>query len=174
MPTETRRRRRRSWNDASAPVNRPDALIGALILGIAALLFWQTGKIPTPPFIPIGPAFYPRVILVVLAVLAVALMAETLLARREPPRGPAVPAARRRWLVALCFALFGLYTAALPWLGYRLSTGLFVAATQWSLGPRTLGSLPGCALVGATTALVSYAVFQLYLHVLLPRGALVP
>ncbi len=158
-------------------MNRADALAGGLLLGLVGLLFWQTGRIPQPPFVPIGPAFYPRVILGLLAVLAAALLVEALAASpaRRPP-APAAPGrpARRGGLVAICFALFGLYTAALPWLGYRLATALFVAATQWTLGPRTLRSLPAALLVGVGTALASYVVFQLYLHVLLPRGAWVP
>ncbi|MGH7320567.1 MAG: tripartite tricarboxylate transporter TctB family protein [Candidatus Rokuibacteriota bacterium] len=152
-----------------------DVLAGGLILGLSAVLLWQSGRIPSPPLIPIGPAFYPRIILILLAFLAITLVAETLVGRSAPVARPAPePEGRRRRLVALCFLLFALYTAALPWLGYRLSTTLFVATMQWSLGPRTVRSLPLCLLVGAATALVTYAVFQLYLHLLLPRGRLVP
>ncbi len=153
-----------------------DVIAGGLILGLSGILLWQSGRIPSPPLIPIGPAFYPRIILVLLACLGIALVAETLAGRPTPVPRPAArePKSRRRWLVALCFLLFALYTAGLPWLGYRLSTTLFVATMQWSLGPRTLRSLPLCLLVGAVTALVTYAVFQLYLHLLLPRGRLVP
>jgi len=159
-------------------VNRADAAVGGLILGLAGLLLWQTGRIPQPRFIPIGPAFYPRVVLGILALLAAGLVIQALL-DAGPARARATPAAATRprgrgRLVALCFALFGLYTAALPWLGYRLSTGLFVAAMQWSLGPRTLRSVAGALGVGTATALVTYVVFQLYLQVLLPRGVLVP
>jgi hypothetical protein len=156
-------------------VRRADALIGGLVVGLSAVLFWQTGRIASPPFIPIGPGFYPRIVLLVLGLLGLALVVEALLATppvRVAPLTPTAPS--RRWLVALCFALFGAYTAALPWLGYRLSTALFVAATQWSLGPRSFRAVPGSLAVGVATALSTYAVFQLYLHVLLPRGTLVP
>ena len=154
-------------------MSRGDALVGGLIVGLSGLLFWQTAGIPAPPFIPIGPAFYPRIILAVLGLLGAGLFVQGLVASPTPTARPAT-AAGRGWLVALCFALFALYTVALPWLGYRLGTGLFVAAMQWSLGPRTLRTVAGALGVGAATALVTYVVFQLYLQVLLPRGAWVP
>ncbi len=158
-------------------MSRRDALVGALVVGLTGLLLWQTGRIASPPFIPIGPAFYPRIILVVLGLLGVGLLVQGLVA--TPPPAPVPPRSapgggQRGWLVALCFALFAVYTAALPWLGYRLSTGLFVAATQWALGSRTLRSAPACLAVGAGTAVATYVVFELYLHVLLPRGVLIP
>jgi Tripartite tricarboxylate transporter TctB family len=159
-------------------VNRADAAVGGLILGLVGLLLWQTGRIPQPPFIPISPAFYPCVVLGVLALLAAGLVIQALLGGPPAPaRATPAPTPRPRGrgsLVTLCFALFGLYTATLPWLGYRLSTGLFVAAMQWSLGSRTLRSVAGALGAGAATALVTYVVFQLYLQVLLPRGVLVP
>ncbi|HEV8673953.1 MAG TPA: tripartite tricarboxylate transporter TctB family protein [Methylomirabilota bacterium] len=155
-------------------MRRADALIGLGVVTLSGVLLWQTGRIPTPPFIPISPAFYPRIILAVLALLAAALVGEAWLAGPPGPAPAPPPRAARRWLVALCFLLFGLYTAALPWLGYRLSTALFVAATQWSLGARTLRTVPGCLAVGLGTALATYVVFERYLHVLLPRGSIVP
>jgi len=66
---------------------RRDAGIGLGLLAFCGLLYWQAGRTPTPPFVPIGPAFYPRVILILLAGLSLWLIAEDLLKRRAPARG---------------------------------------------------------------------------------------
>jgi putative tricarboxylic transport membrane protein len=151
-----------------------DLAAGVVVLAVAGVLWWQSARIPAPPLIPIGPSFYPRVVLGAFAILGTVLLIQALGPGAAAPRPAAGRPSARRGLVALCFALFALYTLALPWLGYRLSTGLFVAATQWSLGTRSLRSAGPCVLVGAAAALGTYAVFQFYLRLLLPRGLLVP
>jgi hypothetical protein len=69
------------------------------------------------------------------------------------------------------FLVFGVYVGALPYLGYRVATFLFVGALQATLeppkGPRAWTWVLVTAL--ATTA-VTYVIFQHYLLVLLPRG----
>ena len=44
-----------------------DAGIGVGLLVFCGLLYWQAGLVSAPPFVPIGPAFFPRVILILLA-----------------------------------------------------------------------------------------------------------
>jgi hypothetical protein len=118
--------------------------------------------------VPIGPAFYPRILFTVTAVLAGLLVVSDLLSRRRR----AAPPARYR-LVVITFAVFAAYVAALPWLGYRASTLLFVGGLQAALEPPA--SARRWALVAAVavaTTAVTYYVFEAYLSVLLPRGRL--
>lgn len=151
-----------------------DTWIGAGLLLLCGALYSQTGNIPTPPFVPIGPAFYPRVILVLLAALAVWLILEDVVgATGRPGRAarPAVSAPNYR-LVAVCFVLFGGYVIGLSLLGYLLATFLFVLGLGWILGPRQARELPKLGAVAIGTALATYLVFEKYLHVFLPRGLL--
>jgi len=118
--------------------------------------------------VPIGPGFYPRIVLGVTAVLAAALVIADSLAskRRAPPRG-----ASDYGLVASMFALFGLYAGALSFLGFRLSTLLYVAAANALLAPpRSARGWARVALVALLTTVVVYLAFERYLLVLLPRG----
>ena len=151
-----------------------DAVVGGLLALLSLFLLWETREIPHHPLIPIGPAFYPRVILSIFFLLSLLLLISGLRA----PRG-AHAWDWRAWLLRYriilgSFLLFGLYTLALPVLGYLLSTALFTAAMQWLLGRRRLPRLPGVLAVAAGTSVGTYLVFQLYLHVLLPRGVLFP
>lgn len=149
-----------------------DAAVGGLLALLSVFLLWETREIPHPPFIPLGPAFYPRVLLSVFLLLSLALLVSGLRAGRQARRWEWRAWFARYRVILGSFLLFGLYTLAMPTLGYPLSTGLFTAAMQWLLGRRGLRRLPGVLAVALATAVGTYVVFQLYLHVLLPRGTL--
>ncbi len=153
---------------------RRDTAIGAGLLAFCAFLYWQAGLVSAPPFVPIGPAFYPRVILVLLAGLAVWLIAEDLLRRPAPARktgkaaGP-VPEYRK---VLLGFTIFLGYVAGLSLIGYLAATFLFVLVLSWSIGPRNVRELPKLVVIAIGTTLATYLIFEKYLYVFLPQGVL--
>ena len=151
-----------------------DATIGIGLLVFSGFLYWQAGLAPTPPFVPIGPAFYPRVILILLAGLAVWLIAEDILRRRVPSPGVKKPAGTTPdyGRVVLAFFVFLGYVVALSLLGYVTSTFLFVIGLSWSIGPRNIREMPKLIAVAVGTALVTYLVFEKYLYVFLPQGLL--
>ena len=117
--------------------------------------------------VPIGPGFYPRIVLGITAVLSAWLVVADWLATKSPaPRKPL-----NYGLVAVMFAVFGLYAGALAYLGFRIATLLYVAATNALLEPpRGARGWARVALVAAITTAVVYVVFERYLLVLLPRG----
>ncbi len=151
---------------------RRDTAIGIGLLVFCGILYWQAGLVTVPPFIPIGPSFYPRVVLVLLAGLAVWLIVEDTLKGRASAKGakkPAGPAPDYRRVI-IGFLVFLGYVAALDLLGYLTSTFLFVLGMSWAVGPRELREMPKLLAVAAGTALVTYLVFEKYLYVFLPRG----
>lgn len=151
-----------------------DAAVGAFLAGLSVVLLWQTREIPHPPFVPLGPAFYPRVVLWALLGLSVLLLASGLRAGRPAVRADLGAWVARHRLVLAAFVLFALYAFAMPRLGYLLATALFTVAMQWLLGRRGARRLPGVAGVAVGTAVVTWIVFERYLYVLLPRGWLLP
>ena len=150
-----------------------DGLAGLVVLATSLVLFWLTLGLERNPLVPIGPGFYPRIVLGVTAVLGFALVLADVLARRvaRPAAAAAAGPARNYRLVVLAFGVFGGYVLLLPGLGFRIATFLFVAAANLLLEPPKRPShwLRALAL-GAATALVAYYVFEQYLAVLLPRG----
>ena len=149
-----------------------DTGIGIGLLALCGLLYWQAGLVSVPPFVPIGPSFYPRVVLILLAGLAVWLIAEDLLKRRTPAqqakKAAGSPLNYRR--VLLGFILFFGYVASLTLIGYLTATFLFVLGLSWSIGPRDVREIPKLIAIG--TALATYLIFEKYLYVFLPRGML--
>jgi putative tricarboxylic transport membrane protein len=145
-----------------------DGWAGLAVLIASLVLFWLTLGLHDSPLVPIGPGFYPRIILGVTAVLAALLV----LSDRLWPRAPS--AARRidYGVVAAMYLMFGVYAGALPFLGFRIATFLYVVAANALLDPpRAPRAWLRAALVGLLTAAATYYVFEHYLLVLLPRGA---
>jgi hypothetical protein len=148
-----------------------DGLTGLVVLAASLVLYALTLDLKDNPLVPLGPGFYPRVVLGLTAVLAAALLAFDLLARRRGRPGAGDAAARNYRLVIAVFAVFGLYVALLPYLGFRIATLAFVAGLQSTLEPPR--GWKGWLVVGVTavaTTVVAYLVFERYLLVLLPRG----
>jgi hypothetical protein len=148
-----------------------DGVAGLACLVGSLVLLWGSRGLPQPALVPIGPAFYPRILFGVTAALSALLVVMDLWGRGRARRPPTGPVSYR--LVVLTFLIFGAYVFLLPLLGYRVGTFLFVAVLQATLEPPR--SARGVALVAAValgTMLVTYYVFEAYLHVLLPRGRL--
>ncbi|MBI2524759.1 MAG: tripartite tricarboxylate transporter TctB family protein [Candidatus Rokubacteria bacterium] len=158
-----------------------DGWAGLVCLGGSLGLLALTRGLPQPALVPIGPGFYPRLVLGSTALLSAMLVIADLLARRREGRtrrgrapGPG-PAARSLvpagWaLVLTTFGLFAAYVLLLPGLGYRLGTFLFVGALQTALEPPGRRRWLLIVVVAAATAWVTHLVFESYLSVLLPRG----
>jgi putative tricarboxylic transport membrane protein len=140
---------------------------GLAVLAASLFLFALTLGLKDNPRVPIGPGFYPRIVLGVTAVLALALVLVDL----WTPRRSSEAQKLNYLLVVEMFAIFGLYCGALPYLGFRISTFLYVAATNALLDVPTGGKGAARVLaVALITTVVVYYAFERYLTVLLPRG----
>jgi putative tricarboxylic transport membrane protein len=140
---------------------------GLAALAASLVLFALTLDLKANPLVPIGPGFYPRIVLGLSAALAAALVVFDLLKERQASGSPDANYA----LVLAVFAIFGVYAGALPFLGFRISTLVFVAVLQATLEPPRRAR--GWIIIGATallTTAISYVLFERYLQVLLPRG----
>ena len=143
---------------------------GLACLAVSLLLLWTSRDVPQPALVPIGPAFYPRIILVVTAALSAALLIGDVWRRPSKP-APATPVSYR--LVLLTFLIFSVYVFLLPLLGYRAGTLLFVATLQATLDPpRRARDWAVVGVIALASMLVTYYVFERHLNVLLPRGRL--
>jgi putative tricarboxylic transport membrane protein len=144
-----------------------DGITGLAVLAASLVLFGLTLELKQNPLVPIGPGFYPRIVLGITAVLAAALVVFDFLGAEQAPKTAAV----NYRLVFVVFAIFGLYVGALPFVGFRLSTFVFVAALQAVLDfPRSRKDWIVVAVTALVTTAVTYVVFEHTLHVLLPRG----
>lgn len=144
-----------------------DGWTGLAVLATSLVLFALTLGLKGNALVPVGPGFYPRIILGISALLAAVLLVQDLRGRDRPKPLPKA----NYTLVFIVFAIFGVYVVALPLFGYRLATLAFCAALQATLEPPAKAK--GWVMVAITafvTTLVTYYLFDGYLQVLLPRG----
>ena len=153
-----------------------DGIAGLIGFAISLLLLPHALNLPRLPIVPIGPGFYPTLVLTFLAVSCALLVVQDWMAqRRAPATAPEATTAEPRrayGLVAGAFVVVAAYIALMPLLGFRIATALFVAAFQLLLErPVTLRQWATLAAIAVGTSAVTYFAFERYLTVLLPRGA---
>lgn len=142
---------------------------GLVLLGTSLLLFWSTLGLKDSPLVPIGPGFYPRIVLGITAALSIWLIVADLLAK---PKAAGAPKEKLNYAgVVIHFIVFGLYVGALPYIGFRLSTFIYVAVANALMDPPKgwKGWLRVLLLAGFTAGL-TWLIFERYLSVLMPRG----
>jgi hypothetical protein len=159
-----------------------DGIAGLVCLALSIGMYSLTFGLPPASMVPVGPAFYPRVVILILGILSAILIVLDIRARRRVRAGTAtVPAATAAAstagpgpnyrLVLATFIEFGLYIALLPPFGFRIATFVFVLALQVTLEwPQSNKRWALAVLIAVATTVVSYLVFENYLQVLLPRG----
>jgi putative tricarboxylic transport membrane protein len=149
-----------------------DGITGLVLLAISLVLLVQSFQLPSLPIVPVGPGFYPAIVLSFMAAASALLVLQDLMKRAPVTAGTGDTPRRNYRLVVIAFAIVGCYVVLLPLVGFRLATVLFVGALQAALGrPRTALQWTVLAAIALGTAAVSYFIFERYLLVLLPRGA---
>jgi putative tricarboxylic transport membrane protein len=152
-----------------------DGIAGLIGLAVSLLLLPPALSLPKLPIVPVGPGFYPSIVLVFLALTSALLLLQDIRAQRQPAAAASVdatPAAPRAYgLVAAAFAVVAAYIALLPLIGFRVATVLFVASFQLVLErPSTPRQWVMLLVIAIGTSAVTYSLFNDYLLVLLPRG----
>lgn len=153
-----------------------DGIAGLICLALSIVMLVLTRGLPQSSFVPVGPDFYPRIVLVIMVVLCVMLIASDLWRQQSKIAAAAVgaePAAQKRnyRLVGMTFAVFAGYVVLLPLVGYRLATFLFMLALQAVIDPpRGVRRWVVVMVSALASSAVTYIVFDHYLSVLLPRG----
>ena len=155
-----------------------NGVAGLVCLALSTFLLVLSRGLPQSAFVPVGPDFYPRIVLVIMAVLSALLVIFDFWPRRAKGEDlsaaaatGAAPETRNYRLVGMTYAVFSGYVILLPLVGYRVATLVFVAALQSTIEPPR--GARGWAVVMASalaSAAVTYVVFNDYLAVLLPRG----
>ena len=153
-----------------------ELITGLVCLATSLLFFALTLGLPGPSLlVPVGPGYYPRIVLGITAFLSAILVVQALLARRRTgpatQKAAATQAAPNYAMVLATFAIFGVYVALLPLVGYRIATFVFMLTLQPLLErPRGVTGWAIALAIAAVTSFATFHVFQDYLSVLLPRG----
>lgn len=153
-----------------------DGIAGLIGLAVSLALLPFAFGLPKLPIVPVGPGFYPALVLTFMAIVSGLLVVQDAFVQRRaaPVSAPATAEQPKRayGLVAAAFALTGAYIGLMPVLGFRLSTALYVGLFQLVLErPSSAGQWLRLVALAIGTAVIAYFVFEHYLFVLLPRGS---
>lgn len=144
-----------------------DKIGAALLVALAVGIFAVTADFPTGPH-ETGPAYYPRVIAVLIAFFALVLLGRSVY--RDGVRAHRI----ERDVTIRVVATLGLvvaYVLSLPWLGFVPGTIAFLVVAMRYSGVRSSVRI-GLAAVGLT--LLLYYTFVILLRIPLPRSYLFP
>ncbi len=156
-----------------------DGIAGLIGLVVSLTLLPFAYGLPKLPIVPIGPGFYPTLVLVFMAAMNAVLVIQDVVAQRRAPvtvePAPAEPASgqpgRNYGLVVAAFVAVAIYIALLPLLGFRIATALFVAGFQFVLErPTTARQWTVQLVIAVATAAITYLAFERNQSVILTRG----
>ena len=150
-----------------------DTVIGAILVVLVTTLFIMTIGLPSAPYGTMGPALFPRVLLIALFPLCAALCGKGLihdLRSRPEPLRPFAEWFHDYQNVLAVYVLFFLFALALPWAGYMVSGFAFLLLAQLALGPKGWGKVPQFLAVTIGVLAALYFIFRVILLVLLPEG----
>ncbi len=143
-----------------------DRIVGLVILLVGAFLFYETFNFRVVAWDPLGLAFWPRIVLGIMGLLAVYLII-----RNSVDAGPFQPLQGRAFVL---LAGLSLYVLLLPKLGYLIATPIMLFCFHVALGgtqPKRL--LEAAIFAGIATWIVAW-VFESLLFVQFPQGLLEP
>src|SRR3954451_15998914 len=99
-----------------------DGIAGLVLLAISLVLLVKSFQLPSLPIVPVGPGFYPAIVLSFMAAASALLVLQDLMRHRAPAIAGGHDAPRRNYrLVVIAFAIVGAYVVLLPLLGYRVA-----------------------------------------------------
>ena len=152
-----------------------------VMLAVALLLYWAATRIDVETGGRISPAFWPKAIIVFMGLLCAYEVVKRLFFAsgfeaqgvvstapvNQPEAREELPAPEDHRMLAGGIAAIAAYVVAVPWLGFFVTTALFLAAFPWIGGlRRPLLS----AVLGIAGALVLVVMFMRIAYISLPLG----
>lgn len=152
---------------------RSDTVIGAILVTLVAVLLAMTFYLPSAPYGTMGPALFPRTLLIVLLPLCLVLFLKGLFQDLREQREALRPFSE--WLeqyrnVLVSYVLFFFFALALPYAGYLITGLLFLFLMQLALGPKTWRNTLLYLLVTIGVLAFLFILFRCLLLVFLPQG----
>ncbi|WP_116043483.1 tripartite tricarboxylate transporter TctB family protein [Amycolatopsis palatopharyngis] len=153
-----------------------DCVNALVVLTFSAVLYFSIDTIPDPGVRRTGAAFFPKIVVPVLALLGFVLLVDSVRRIITEPRERLTLAPRELYRknrkVIYIFLACGAYVPALYYLGYLVSTPFFLLAVYFLLARQRTRRLWAVILGYLLFTAALYVVFQQVLYVFLPPGRL--
>jgi hypothetical protein len=163
-------------------------VIGGILIAFSIFMYIQADKLPPAMFGARGADLFPKILFTLMATCGVVLTVEAVIKDRKAKAASAHSAPTRTsgeqiWgrvketlsyhgYVIFAFLAFFAYVVMMHYLGYPISTLVFMPVLMWVLGPRTKkAALAIAATTLGVTFVIHYSFLKL-LRVFLPSGSL--
>jgi putative tricarboxylic transport membrane protein len=157
-----------------------DRLSSIMLLAFCAFFYYATYKIDVSDIVGIDSAFFPRMILGLIAVLALTMLGSTFVSvqasktetKEHVEKNNELPIKKRGRIVGAIFALFLLYILGIDFIGFIFASFLFMVAMYFLILEEkrtTKKHVLAMVILLVTTVLLTFF-FEQFLDVYLPRG----
>lgn len=148
-----------------------ELIVGIFFLILSIIIFFQTGSLPDSSYEPLGPAGFPKIIVLAMGLLSILLIAKRLKSINLSQAGFDFKKIFKDYkLIIITLINFLFYILIMRYIGFRISTFIFVLITQLLLGPRKEIKYLLVISIALVISLGSYYFFQNYLGVIFPAG----
>jgi hypothetical protein len=148
-----------------------ELIVGIFFLILSIIIFFQTGSLPDSSYEPLGPAGFPKIIVLAMGILSVFLIVKKLKSMNLSQAGIDFKKLFKDYkLIIITLINFLFYILIMKYIGFRISTFIFVFITQLFLGPRKEKKYFLIISIAIVISLGSYYFFQNYLGVIFPAG----
>lgn len=155
-----------------------ELLIGIALIVISIVIYTQGGNFPQFGEVHLNAGSFPRLIVVLMGSLSfimVILRLKAILSqRKENGKIDIIPNFKNLFteykLVIITLASLFIYTFSMKYIGFLLSTFLFIVGNSLLIGPKSKKDLVLVSVIALSITFGSYYLFQNLLHVRFPRG----
>ena len=166
---------------------KSDKVVGIILIAFSIFMYIQADQLPPAMFGTLGAGFVPKILFSILAVCGAVLTIQSLIRERKAnasradlqseDAGPAEPGIKvREFIKYYQYVFFGFlaflaYVVLMYYLGYPISTLVFMPVFMWVLGPRNKKAALVTVLTTLGVTFVIYYSFLKLLKVFLPEGS---
>jgi hypothetical protein len=167
---------------------KSDKVVGIILIAFSIFMYIQADQLPPAMFGTLGAGFVPKILFIILAACGAVLSIQSLIRERKSNASgadlqpedarPAEPGGNiREFIKYYRYVFFGFvaflaYVVLMYYLGYPISTLIFMPVFMWVLGPRNKKAALVTVLTTLGVTFVIYYSFLKLLKVFLPEGSL--
>ena len=163
---------------------KADKVIGIILIAFSAIMYYQANHLPPPLFGDVGAAFVPKIWFAILGFCGAVLTVTGIVKDRKSrvsgtdkvaevgfQKGTIAFFTHYKYVIS-GFIIFFAFISLMNYIGYFVSSLLFMSVLMWILGPRTGKSLIVISLATVGITSIIYFGFVKVLKVFLPSGSL--
>lgn len=155
-----------------------ELVIAILFLFLSIVLFIQTGGLPNMFFETLGPSIFPKILLIFMGILSTSLIiikvTEFTKIKDKKQLIETFELSKKRLSkykqIFIIFLNFFIYIFSMKYVGFRISTFLFLFSTQWLIAQKEKRNLRMMILIAGIITFGSFYFFRYYLTVIFPKG----